>query len=105
MTSVYGANGQSVACTLIEAGPCVITHVKNDDTDGYTAVQLAYGERKEKNTPKALKGHFDRAKTTPKKKVVEFRDFRVEFEEDVKLGKEVTVGEVFAEETWFCWCW
>jgi large subunit ribosomal protein L3 len=97
MTSVYGANGQSVACTLIEAGPCVITHVKNDDTDGYTAVQLAYGERKEKNTPKALKGHFDRAKTTPKKKVVEFRDFRVEFEEDVKLGKEVTVGEVFAE--------
>lgn len=97
MTSVYGANGQSVACTLIEAGPCVITHVKNDDTDGYTAVQLAYGERKDKNTPKALKGHFDRANTTPKKKVVEFRDFRVEFEDSVKLGEEVTIGEVFSE--------
>ena len=97
MTSIYGANGQNVACTVIEAGPCVITHVKNEDTDGYKAVQLAYGERKEKNTPKALKGHFDRAKTTPKKKVVEFRDFRVEFEEDVKLGKDVLVGEVFNE--------
>lgn len=97
MTSIYGANGQNVACTLIEAGPCVITHVKNEDTDGYKAVQLAYGERKEKNTPKALKGHFDRAKTTPKKKVVEFRDFRVEFEDDVKLGKDVLVGEVFNE--------
>ncbi len=97
MTSIYGANGQNVACTLIEAGPCVITHVKNEDTDGYKAVQLAYGERKEKNTPKALKGHFDRAKTTPKKKVVEFRDFRVEFEDDVKLGKDVLIGEVFNE--------
>lgn len=99
MTSVYGADGRSVACTLIEAGPCVITHVKNEDTDGYTAVQLAYGERKEKNTPRALKGHFDRAKTTPKKKVVEFRDFRVEFEDEdgVKLGKEILVGEVFKE--------
>ncbi|MEK6479253.1 50S ribosomal protein L3 [Catalinimonas sp. 4WD22] len=99
MTSVYGADGRSVACTLIEAGPCVITHVKNEDTDGYTAVQLAYGERKEKNTPRALKGHFDRAKTTPKKKVVEFRDFRVEFEDEdgVKLGKEILVGKVFKE--------
>lgn len=97
MTSIYGADGRSVACTLIEAGPCVITHVKNEDTDGYTAVQLAYGERKEKRTPRALKGHFDRANTTPKKKIVEFRDFRVEFEEDVKLGKEITVGEVFQE--------
>jgi large subunit ribosomal protein L3 len=97
MTSVYSADGKSVACTLIEAGPCVITQVKNDDTDGYTAVQLAYGERKEKNTPKALKGHFERSKTTPKRKIVEFRNFRVEFEENVKLGKEVTVGEVFSE--------
>ncbi len=97
MTSIYGADGRSVACTLIEAGPCVITHVKNDSTDGYTAVQLAYGEKKLKQTPRALKGHFDRANTTPKKKVVEFRDFRVEFEDDVKLGKEVLVGEVFKE--------
>jgi len=97
MTSIFSADGQSVACTLIEAGPCVITQVKNEDTDGYTAVQLAYGERKDKNTPKALKGHFNRASTSPKKKLVEFRDFRVEFEDDVKLGKEVTIGDVFAE--------
>ena len=65
--------------------------------DGYTAVQLAYGERKEKNTPAAVNGHFAKAKTTPKKKVVEFRDFRVEFEGGVKLGQEITIGEVFKE--------
>ncbi|MGK7395948.1 MAG: 50S ribosomal protein L3 [Candidatus Cyclobacteriaceae bacterium M3_2C_046] len=97
MTSYYDADGKSVACTLIEAGPCVVTHVKNEESDGYTAVQLSYGERKEKRTPKALKGHFDRANTTPKKKTVEFRDFRVEFEGGVKLGQSVRVGEVFKE--------
>ena len=75
MTSLFGADGRNVACTVVEAGPCVITQVKNEDVDGYTAVQLAYGERKEKNTPKALKGHFDKAKTTPKSEVVEFRNF------------------------------
>lgn len=97
MTSIYGADGQSVACTVIEAGPCVITQVKNEDTDGYRAVQLAYGERKEKNTPAALKGHFKKANTTPKKKVVEFREFREEFEGMVALGNTVTVGDVFKE--------
>ena len=98
MTSVYSADGQNVACTLIEAGPCVITQVKDEDTDGYTAVQLAYGERKEKNTPKALKGHFAKAKTTPKKEVVEFRNFREEFEGQVELGTTISVGDVFKEE-------
>ena len=68
MTSIYSADGRNVACTVIEAGPCVITQVKNEKTDGYKAVQLAYGERKEKNTPAALKGHFKKAGTTPKKK-------------------------------------
>jgi len=97
MTSIYGADGRNVPCTVIEAGPCVVTQVKNDETDGYTAVQLAYGERKEKNTPKALKGHFDKANTTPKTDVVEFRDFRVEFEGGVSLGQEINVGDVFAE--------
>jgi large subunit ribosomal protein L3 len=97
MTSIYSADGRNVPCTVIEAGPCVVTQVKNDDTDGYTAVQLAYGERKEKNTPKALKGHFDKANTTPKKDVVEFRNFRAEFEGGVQLGQEIKVGEVFAE--------
>lgn len=97
MTSVYGADGRNVACTVIEAGPCVVTQVKNLSTDGYNAIQLAYDERKEKKTPKALKGHFAKAKTTPKKKVVEFRDFRVEFEGQVKIGDTISVGEVFKE--------
>lgn len=97
MTSVYDEKGKNLGATLIEAGPCVVTQVKNPETDGYKAVQLAFGERKEKNTPKALKGHFAKAKTTPKKKVVEFRDFREEFEDKVKLGNTITVDEVFAE--------
>ena len=97
MTSIYSADGRSVACTVIEAGPCVVTQVKNEGTDGYTAVQLAFGERKEKNTPKALKGHFAKANTTPKRAVVEFRNFREEFEGQVALGNEIVVGDVFKE--------
>ncbi|UII22967.1 50S ribosomal protein L3 [Fulvivirga ligni] len=97
MTSIYSATGKNIPCTVIEAGPCVVTQVKNDETDGYTAVQLGYGERKEKNTPKALLGHFKKAGTTPKKEVVEFRDFRVEFEGGVQLGQEIFVGDVFVE--------
>jgi large subunit ribosomal protein L3 len=95
MTSIFSADGRNVACTLIEAGPCVVTQVKNVESDGYNAVQLAYGERKEKNTPKPLIGHFKKAGTTPKQKVVEFRDFRVEFEGQVDLGATVKSGEVF----------
>ncbi len=97
MTSIYSADGRNVACTVIEAGPCVITQVKSEETDGYKAVQLAYGERKEKNTPAALKGHFKKANTTPKKNVVEFRDFREEFDGMVELGNEIKVGDVFKE--------
>ena len=97
MTSVYGANGNNIPCTVIEAGPCVVTQVKNEETDGYTAIQLGYGERKEKNTPKALLGHFQKAQTTPKKEVVEFRDFRVEFEGGIQLGQEISLSDVFEE--------
>lgn len=97
MTSIFGANGQNVPCTVIEAGPCVVTQVKNEETDGYTAVQLGYGERKEKNTPSALLGHFKKAQTTPKQDVVEFRDFRIEFEGGIQLGQEIKVGDVFVE--------
>ena len=97
MTSIYSADGRSVACTVIEAGPCVVTQVKNEETDGYTAVQLGYGERKEKNTPNALIGHFKKANTSPKKEVVEFRNFREEFEGQIALGNEIKVGDVFAE--------
>jgi len=97
MTSIFSADGRNVACTLVEAGPCVVTQVKNVESDGYNAVQLSYGERKEKNTPKPLIGHFKKAGTTPKQKVVEFRDFRVEFEGQVDMGKIVVSDKIFVE--------
>jgi large subunit ribosomal protein L3 len=97
MTSVFGPEGENIACTVIEAGPCVITQVKNVETDGYRAVQLAFGEKKEKNTSKAALGHFKKAGTTAKRKLVEFRDFRKEFDGIVELGKEIKVGDIFAE--------
>ncbi|MEQ8924166.1 MAG: 50S ribosomal protein L3 [Fulvivirga sp.] len=97
MTSIFGADGRNVACTVIEAGPCVVTQVKNEEKDGYKAVQLGFGERKEKNTPNALKGHFAKAQTTPKREVIEFRDFREEFEGQIQLGQEIKVEDVFAE--------
>lgn len=97
MTSVFGPQGENIACTVIEAGPCVVTQVKNAETDGYRSVQLAFGEKKEKNTPKALLGHFKKANTTSKAHVVEFRDFRKEFDGVAELGKEIRVQDVFAE--------
>jgi large subunit ribosomal protein L3 len=97
MTSIYGAEGVSIACTVIEAGPCVVTQVKNEEKDGYTAVQLAFGEKKEKNTPKAAIGHFKKANTTPKRSIAEFRDYGTEFEPLAELGKEVRILDVFVE--------
>ena len=97
MTSIFGPQGESIACTVIEAGPCVVTQVKNEETDGYRAVQLAFGEKKEKNTTKAAIGHFKKANTTPKKKVAEFRDFRKEFDGLVELREEIRVQDVFVE--------
>ena len=97
MTSVFGPQGENIACTVIEAGPCVVTQVKNVETDGYRSVQLAFGEKKEKHTTKALLGHFKKASTTPKSKVVEFRDFRAEFDGVAELGKEIRIQDVFAE--------
>ena len=97
MTSVFGPQGENIACTVIEAGPCVVTQVKNVETDGYRSVQLAFGERKEKNTPKPLLGHFKKASTTAKAKVAEFRDFRAEFDGVAELGREIRVQDVFAE--------
>lgn len=94
---MFNADGQSVACTVIEAGPCVITQIKNVETDGYRAVQLAYGTRKEKNTPKPLLGHFKKAGVEPRRHIVEFRDFRKEFEGIVEVGKEIRVEQVFQE--------
>jgi large subunit ribosomal protein L3 len=93
MTSVYDGTGKSIACTIIELGPCVVTHVRTTDKDGYSALQLAFGDRKVKNTPAGLIGHFDKAGTTPKAEVLEFRDMDLQKE----LGDVITVSEVFAE--------
>ncbi len=93
MTSVYDANGNYVACTVIEAGPCVVTQVKTQATDGYNALQLAYGSAKEKNTTKAIKGHLAKANAEPMAKFVEFRSSSL----DKQLGDVVNIDEVFAE--------
>jgi large subunit ribosomal protein L3 len=97
MTSIFGAEGENIACTVIEAGPCVVTQVKSVESDGYRAVQLAFGEKKEKNTNKPLLGHFKKANATAKKDVVEFRDFKSEFDILVELGKEIRLQDVFIE--------
>lgn len=97
MTNVYGPEGENIACTVIEAGPCTVTQVKNVETDGYRAVQLAFGEKKEKSTTKAALGHFKKANTTPKKSIAEFRDFRKEFDGMVELGKQINVQDIFQE--------
>lgn len=97
MTSIFGPDGENIACTVIQAGPCVVTQVKNQDTDGYRAVQLAFGEKKEKNTPKAAIGHFKKANTTPKRAVTEFRDFGTEYDALAELGKEINIQDIFAE--------
>jgi large subunit ribosomal protein L3 len=91
MTSIYSAEGKATPCTVIEAGPCVVTQVKTQDRDGYEAIQLGFGERKEKNTPNALKGHFKKANTTPKSKLAEFKGF-----DGLNLGDVVNV-EIFEE--------
>ena len=95
MISVFGADGKNIPCTVVEAGPCVVTQVRTVETDGYSAVQLAYDEKKEKRTSKALKGHFEKAGTTPKKKLVEFE---ADFAGELKLGDTITVADVFTED-------
>lgn len=93
MTSIFDNDGKNVACTIIEAGPCVVTQVRTPEKDGYSALQLAFGERKVKNTPAALMGHYDAAGTAPKHKVLEFRDSTL----SKNLGELVTVADVFQE--------
>lgn len=92
MTSIFDAEGKNIPCTVIEAGPCVVTQLRTVDIDGYTAVQLAFDDKKEKNTTGSLKGHFAKAKTTPKRKLVEFKTF-----EDVKALGDIVSVEIFAE--------
>lgn len=91
MTSIYDDKGKYVACTVIEAGPNVVTQVKTDDSDGYTALQLGFGEAKEKNTTAQLKGHFSKANTSPKRKIAEFRNSTLQ----KSIGEKITVDEVF----------
>ena len=86
MTSIFLEDGKNVACTVIEAGPCVVTQIKSKEIDGYNSVQISFDDKKEKNTSRAEQGHFKKASSTPKRKVVEFRDF----------GKEVNLGDVLS---------
>jgi len=92
MTSIFDAEGRNIPCTVIEAGPCVVTQVKTEETDGYSSIQLGFDEAKEKNVTQPLKGHYAKANTTPKRKLVEFG----EFEAVLNLGDTVTV-DIFAE--------
>ena len=98
MTSVFSAEGKNLPCTVIEAGPCVVTQIRTVEKDGYAAVQLAYDEKKEKQTSAALKGHFEKAGTTPKKKLVEFP---ADFPRELQLGDVITVQDILDNEVPF----
>ncbi len=92
MTSIFDANGKNIPVTVIEAGPCVVTQVRTKEKDGYDAIQLAYDDKKEKQTPSAMKGHFAKAGTSPKRYLSEFS----RFEKQKKFGEMITV-DVFME--------
>ena len=93
MTSVFQQDGKYVACTVIEAGPCKVTQVKNTESDGYVAVQLGFDDKKEKSSNKPEIGHFKKSGTGPKRKIAEIRDF----DKEVSLGDDVRVGDIFEE--------
>jgi large subunit ribosomal protein L3 len=95
MTSVFSAEGKNIPCTVIEVGPCTVTQIKTEETDGYNAVQLAFDEKKEKHATKAEVGHFKKAKTTPKRKVIELKGFV----KDWKPGDVITV-DYFKDDVW-----
>ncbi|MFK5981747.1 MAG: 50S ribosomal protein L3 [Flavobacteriaceae bacterium] len=92
MTSLYDESGKNIPCTVIEAGPCVVTQVRTEEVDGYKALQLGFDDKKAKSSNKALDGHFKKAGTTAKRKVIEFQSF----DEEHKLGDQITV-ELFTE--------
>lgn len=93
MTSLFDEEGKNIPCTIIQAGPCIVTQVRTEEVDGYSAVQVGFDDKKEKNVGKALKGHFKKAGTTPKYKLVEFKG---EFTNEVSLGDEIKV-DIFIE--------
>ncbi|MBO7213444.1 MAG: 50S ribosomal protein L3, partial [Rikenellaceae bacterium] len=95
MTSVFSAEGKNIPCTVIEAGPCVVTQIRTVEKDGYSAVQIAYDDKKEKQTSNSLMGHFKKAGTTPKRKLAEFKSF----EQEMNLGDVIGV-DTFVEPEW-----
>ena len=95
MTSVFSAEGKNIPCTVIEAGPCVVTQLKTAEKDGYSAVQIAYDETTEKHTSSSLMGHFKKANTTPKRKLAEFTSFT----QELALGDTIMV-DIFEEDDW-----
>src|SRR4030042_4699828 len=95
MTSIFEKDAKNIPCTVIQAGPCTVTQVKTIENDGYAAVQLAFADKKEKNTTKAEKGHFAKAHSTPKKRVIELKGFV----KDWKPGDVITV-DYFNDDTW-----
>ena len=92
MTSIFDENGKNLPCTVIQAGPCVVTQVRTQDSDGYYALQLGFDNKSAKNSNKAAEGHFKKANTSSKRKLVEFKDFETEY----KLGDTIGV-DLFAE--------
>jgi len=93
MTSIFTPEGKNMPCTVIEAGPCVITQIKSVEIDGYDALQLGFGEKREKNTPKAEKKHFEKANTSPKRILVEIRDSEIDIN-NYNLGQVITLADV-----------
>jgi large subunit ribosomal protein L3 len=96
MTSVFNEDGKNIPCTVLQAGPCVVTQIKTKEKDGYFAVQLGFDDKKEKHTTKAELGHFKKVSTTPKRKLIEFTGF---VEGQVKEG-EVLTAELFRPDNW-----
>ena len=94
MTSIYDENGKNIPCTIIEAGPCVVTQIKTNAIDGYSSIQLAYDEISEKNISKSKLNHFKKANTSAKKKIYEFKNF----EHDLKLGDQLCVDHFIEGE-------
>jgi len=97
MTSLYDDKGYKQACTVIQGGPCVVTQLKTMAVDGYRAIQLAYDDKKGKNTSKALLGHFSKASTSPKRRLVEFRCTDEFILNQFSLGQVVSIGDFVSE--------
>ena len=97
MTSFFDSRGRSIGCTVIQAGPCYVTQIKDRKKDGYRSIQLSFDDVKPNKVTKSIKGHFDKSKTEPKNKLVEFRNFRKDFDDKVKLGMKLKIEDVFNE--------